>query len=242
LGWIGLLPKVLEAYPEIVLPANTLTELFEGRRRIRQYQKSRLERAQRLQNEIARGRIKVHRSPAQARDSVVEEVGSELAALLRVAEAEDGIVLRPAPIHKPGLGDQRDADVTPFAARLADMHALLDVLNNAGLVKASDEVTAKRYFGVQDKGWPQSAKPELARPLYIDGLALIYLDTVNLLQPVLSNFKEIYIDASTEEESAALIEHDLYTSEVLRVIDSIRNAIRKAHQTDKFIFGPRQSW
>ncbi len=241
LGWLGLLPKVIDSYPEIVLAAGTLTELFEGRTRIRQFQKSRLERAQKLQNEIARGRIKVHRSPAQARDSLVEEVGVELASLLRVAESENGIVLRPAPVHKPGLTDQRDADMSAYGCRVADMHALLDALSDAGILNQADELTAKSYFGVQDRGWPSSAKLDFARPLYIDGLALVYLETVNLLEPVLNSFNEVYIDSNVEQESAALIEHDKHTTEVLHIVDGIRDSIRKAHPSGKIIFGPRRA-
>jgi hypothetical protein len=45
LGWLGLLPSVLDAFPEIVVPAGTLYEMFEGRARIRRFQKSRLRRA-----------------------------------------------------------------------------------------------------------------------------------------------------------------------------------------------------
>ena len=37
LGWLGLLPKVLDAFPEIVVPAGTLHEMFEGRTRIRAF-------------------------------------------------------------------------------------------------------------------------------------------------------------------------------------------------------------
>jgi hypothetical protein len=64
---------------------------------------------------------------------------------------------------------------------------------------------------------------------------------VNLLEPVLNNFKEVYIDSITEEESSALIEHDQYTWEVLRVVDSVRDVIRKARFAGKIIFGPHQS-
>src|SRR5208337_664442 len=46
LGWLDLLPSVLDAFPEIVVPAGTLSEMFEGRARIRRFQKSRLRRAE----------------------------------------------------------------------------------------------------------------------------------------------------------------------------------------------------
>lgn len=61
LAWLGLLPKVIQTYSKIVLPASALQELFQGRSRIRQFQKSRIERARDIQSAIARGgrRLKV---------------------------------------------------------------------------------------------------------------------------------------------------------------------------------------
>ena len=66
LGWLGLLPRVLEAFPKIVLPAGVLTELFDGRKRIRQTQRTRLNKALAVRDAIARGRIKVLRSPSSS--------------------------------------------------------------------------------------------------------------------------------------------------------------------------------
>jgi hypothetical protein len=240
LGWLGILPKVFEAFSEIVLPAGAFRELFEGRRRIREHQKSRLDRAERVQRAISRHKLKIVRSALPPHDPFVEEMGTELAGLLRTAETSDGIVLRPPPIHRPGIEDQRDADISAHAGRLADMHALLATLRNEGVVDQPTEETAKNYFDLQDKGWPASARPEPSKPLYIEGLALVYLDTVGLLDIVLSTFKEVYIDASTQDEAEALIEHDVHTAAVLRVIDTIRDVVRKAQTSGKIVFGPRR--
>jgi len=45
LGWLGLLSRVIAAYPEIVIPAGALGELFEAQRCIREFQASRIARA-----------------------------------------------------------------------------------------------------------------------------------------------------------------------------------------------------
>jgi len=58
-GYLGLLPRILEAYTEIVIPAGALHELFEGRTHLRQFQKSRIKRAKQVQHAIACGRLKV---------------------------------------------------------------------------------------------------------------------------------------------------------------------------------------
>jgi hypothetical protein len=240
LGWLGLLPSTLDTFAEIVLPAATFRELFEGRRRIREYQKSRLLRAEHISRAIARGKLRVVRSSQLTRDPLVEEVGDELAALLRAAESEKGVVLRPPPVRRPGVAENRDADLSEHAGRLADMHTLVAVLRDNGAIDATQEDTARRYFTLQDKGWPSSARPDVDRPLYLDGLSVTYLQTVGLLDIVLGTFSQVYVHGSTEEEASALIEHDTHVIEVLRVIDAIRDSIRKAQAANKIVFGPRR--
>src|SRR5262249_45589498 len=192
LGWLGLLPKMFDTFNEVVLPNGIFRDLFEGRRRIRAFQKSRLRRAERIQQAIASGKIKIVRTSLSRRDPLVAEVGDELAGLLRVAETTNGIVLRPAPVHKPGLLNQ-DVDVSPYAHRLPDMHSFLRVLQENGLTDQSTEETAKRYFALQDKGWPAPARPDLSHPLYVEGLALVYLDFVGLLDVALKAFPQVFI-------------------------------------------------
>ena len=240
LGWLGILPKVFDTFNEVVLPSGIFSDLFEGRRRIREFQKSRLRRAERIQQALASGKIKIVRTSLSRRDRLVAEVGDELAGLLRVAEATNGIVLRPAPVHKPGILNQ-DADVSPHAQRLADMHSLLKVLQDNGLTDQSTEETATRYFALQDNGWLAPARPDPSRPLYIEGLALVYLDSVGLLDVVLKAFPQVFIDSSTADEAAALVEHDKHTTEVLQVIDAIRESVRKAQSAGKIVYGPQRS-
>jgi hypothetical protein len=79
------------------------------------------------------------------------------------------------------------------------------------------------------------------RPLYLDSLALVYLQTLDLLDAVLGAFTDVYVNASVEEDAAALIEYDRHITEVLRTIDDIRNAVRKANAAGKIIFGPRNA-
>jgi hypothetical protein len=241
LGWLKLLPKVLATFPEIVVPAGALFELFDGRRRIRQFQRSRLARAAQIQDLIARERLKVLRSVPAVHDPLAKEIGIELTGLIRAAESAGSVVIRPAPVHRLGLEGQRDADMSAYTAHLADMHALLASLTDVGAIDQNAEETARRYFAVQDKGWPSSPSLDTKRPLYLDSLALVYLQTLDLLDAVPGAFTDVYVDASVEEDAAALIEYDRHITEVLRTIDDIRNAVRKANAVGKVIFGPRNA-
>jgi hypothetical protein len=239
LGWLGLLPKVLATFPEFVLAAGTLLSLFEGRRRIRQTQKSRLQRAEKIEDLIARRRLKILPASASTQDPLSVEIGPALANLLRTAQASGGLVVRSPPVHKIGLEEMRDADLSSYASVLTDMHKVLEALHDQGAVDEATERTAKRYFTVQDKGWPSAPKPDPKTPLYLDSLAIVYLHTVGLLDAVVNTFNEVHIDASAEEEALALIEHDRHAADVFRVIDDIRDAIRKAHLAGKITFSPR---
>ena len=147
-------------------------------------------------------------------------------------------MIRPAPVYRLGLEEQRDADMSAYAAHLADMHALLESLADLGAIDQNAEEIARRYFAVQDKGWPSSPRLDTKRPLYLDSLALVYLQTLDLLDAVLG---DVYVNASVEEDAAALIEYDRHITEVLRTIDDIRNAVRKANAAGKIIFGQRNA-
>jgi hypothetical protein len=241
LGWLGLLPNVLNAFPEIVVPAGTLYEMFEGRGRIRRFQKSRLRRAEQIRDLIAQKRLKVARTTANPQDTLAREIGAELAGLIRSAQANAGVVVRAAPVPRFGLEERRDADVSPYASVLSDTHTILRVLQELSAIDQVTEETAKQYFAVQDKGWTAPPAPRTNQPIYLDSLSLIYLHTVGLLEAVVTSFDDVYIDASAEEDAFALIEHDHHAADVLRVIDDVRSAILKAHASGKIIFGPRWS-
>jgi hypothetical protein len=239
LAWLGLLPKVLETYPEIVLPASVLAEIFDGRARSQKLQKSLLLRAKEIQAAIAKGKIKVHNSPAASRDPLSREVGAEFVSLLRAAENANGFVVRPAPLHRLGGDLQQEADVSAFLDRLADLHAVLNVLVADGLIDETTETTAKHYLDIQDKGWQTSPTLEKDTPLFLDGLSLIYLQTVGLLDPVLGHFTNISIDASAEQHALAFLEHESQTTEIVNVIDDLRSEIHKAWAAGKVTFCPR---
>ncbi|WP_147270294.1 MULTISPECIES: HTH domain-containing protein [Rhodopseudomonas] len=239
LGWLGVLPKVFKTFKTIALPATILTELFDGRRRVQHVQKSRIKRARELEQTILRNRIKIVRPLESDAEPLSEEFDSSLSALIRNAVDAGGIVLRPGPVHRPGL-EQKPADVTAHLPHLSDMHALLKVLVERGAVNHAEEETARNYFNLQDKGLPGCAEPDSSKPLFIDQLALIYLQTTGLLDAVMKTFKDVRIEGVAEDEALALIEHHQHVEEVLNIIDDIRDNIRTANASGRVSFGPRR--
>jgi hypothetical protein len=241
LGWLEILPTVLETFPKVIVPAGALIELFDARKRIRQTQRTRLSKAIEVRDAISTGRIKVLRTPSVARDPLSAEIGVELASLLREADKTKGFVVHPAPIRKVGFEEHADADVSAHAAHLCDLHQLLKALADLNALDEETENSAKQYFEFQDSGWSWSATPERSSPIYLDGLAVVYLQYTDLLQTVLRVFSSVYVHLSTQEEANVLIEHDQQAGEVLRIIDDVRNSVRRFHLNGKVVFGPRRA-
>jgi len=57
---------------------------------------------------------------------------------------------------------------------------------------------------------------------------------------VLGTFSEVYVDSSTANDAADLIEYDRHVQEVQETIETIRLAVRNAHASGKIIFGSQR--
>src|SRR5258708_20919155 len=121
------------------------------------------------------------------------------------------------------------------------MHGVRTNLVEHGAGEQAREQVARSYFEVQDKGWQPTAPLDPGKPIFSDGLALVYLQTVDLLDPVLNLFSEVYVDSTVAEEAEALIDYENHTNTVLELIDDIRGAVHSAHVSGKLLFGPMRN-
>ena len=242
LGSIGLLGRVLRTFGRVIVAAGVMYELFTGQRRLREFQRSRLARAAQLQS-LVRTSLKVLRAPemqTSQTDPLVAQVGPELTALLRAAQMRSGVVVRPPPVHRLGSSGQEMVDLALYAGHLTDVRTLLAVLKEWGHVDSQVEEFAERYFKLQDSGWPSPLRPQPSTPLYLDDLAVSYLQTTGLLQTVVNAFDEVYIHGSTEEEAAAMLDKERRSVEIIKTIGTIRDELSAAFKGDRLLFGPRR--
>lgn len=239
LGWLRLLPRIFDAFESVVLPAATCLELFNGQRSVKQHQKSRLTHAEELVR-LTSGKLRVIRSREFPADPLDREIGVDLAGLIRAATDMNGVVVRPSPVHKMG-GELIEADMSAYSSRLADTRGLLAVLNEYGAVDQRGLALAKRYFELQDRGWEGAARPRRENPLFLDGLAVAYLQVVEMLPVVVQTFDEVYIDSGTLEEAEDLLHSRRIGEKQLEVIRFIRDCVKTADEEGKITFGPRSS-
>jgi hypothetical protein len=224
LGWLGLLPTVLASYDKIGIAAGTLSELFNARHRIVQRQKLVIRNAQYLDDAVKRGKVKVVPQLSHD-DSVAKEVGTELAALLHAAETSGGFVVHPPPVHR--LGSFTDnATLGPREGLLADMHGLVAFLA-AGSISGEQEESARRYLDLQVQRWPTPPALLADRPLYLDSLAISYLQIIDLLDETLEAF-EVWIDSETAMRAAHTVTEDNDATTVLGVIDALAATLAAA--------------
>jgi hypothetical protein len=240
LGFLGLLPKVLASFDAIVIPAGLMRELFQGQRRIKQFQRSQVERAKEIQH-LLRDGLKVLRVPSGASAAITDLVGEDISALLHAARTGRGIVVRPAPVYMLNSQGRETADLASFADCLCDMGTLLKAMREMGLVDSKTASVADQYFRLQDQGWVSSAIPRKDRTLYLDEVAISYLQTTHLLGAVVRGFDAVYILSSTEEESASWLEVERQGEAAIEFIGSIRRAIGDAYTAGKVTFGPYRS-
>jgi hypothetical protein len=238
LAWLDLLRPTLDAFQKFVVPFGIMRELFEARRSVRSYQKTRVARAREVQGLIA-SRLRVLRDAAAPPESAAREMGEGLWSLLRAAESSGGFVVRPAPVSSGSAGVACTVDMTGYSSHLADMHSLLSVLSEMGVISAATERLAAEYFKLQDSGWESPARPRKDAPLYLDELAVSYLQTTKLLKTVVDTFQVVFVDAAVEKEVAGLLEMDRRSGELLAIIDSIRTALHAADKAGKIIFAPK---
>lgn len=237
LEFLGLLPRVLALVPEIAIPGGALRELFEGQRRARAFQKSQFTRAARVRALLA-SKLKVLRTPDAPSTALMNEAGAELGALLEAAQRAGGVVVRPSPVWRPGSSGKEVADLSAYAPYLADMRSLLTVLKAEGVLDRGTAESADTYFGIQDSGWETAAKPNIHRPLYIDEVAIAYLQTVRLLEVVVETFDEVYIHEDAAAAAISMEEVQRHATELVGHITNIRSAIAAAWREGRIIFGP----
>jgi hypothetical protein len=225
LGFLGAMDLLVRGFSKVVIAPGTLALLFEERQRVRFHQPSRVERAKRLRKLLDDGNLKVFATPSSLPADLLAEVGEDLAGMLLAAAADGGIVVRPAPLHKAGSLMETLADVGAFAAQLTDTRQVLAYAKAEALLKSELAHDATLYIMAADAGLPGAVPVETGRNVYLDDLAVSYLEYTQTLEPFCRKHGRVFIPASLENEINALIAHEQFAAKVLDCIEHVRAAL-----------------
>ncbi|MDJ0931295.1 hypothetical protein [Breoghania sp.] len=238
LSHLGILRQVIDHFHHIVLASRTLGLLFAERQFLRVQQPSQIAKASRLQVLISSGQLKLLRRLGRKRTPAGKEIGEDLVALLEAARA-NGLVVRSAPVMKLGSYLEESADMGAYSDELTDMLSVLSFLSNEGKIDAETTRKAARYLHQVDRGWSSAHRIEASSTLYLDDLAVTYLDFVELFEPLTRAVDAVYVDEGVKETSTQTIRFGEQVNHLLDEIESIRSALVYGIESGRIIFSAR---
>lgn len=239
LSLIGLAGPAIEAFPRIVIGSGTLTLLFQERQRIKFHQPSRIARAKRLKALIDKGALKVLEPPSNLPGDLVKEVGGDLAAMLVKAREIGGIVIQPGPLHKVGSFMDTPADVGEFSSQISDTRQVLEFLKERGAISATVEKDATAYIHRVDAGMPSAQAINAEAPLFLDELAISYLQYTSTLAPLTQAVGFAFISKGTLQEIEGLLAYEEHADELLKHVDELSGLLAAGIKSEKVVINER---
>lgn len=242
LGYLDLLRIVLTAFDRIVLAPETMVVLLNERRRVRFHQPSRVENAEEIRELIDQGQLKPVRSSTEPPSWLVEEVGRDLAEMLEFARFSNGRVVRPRPIYQLRTFLEKEADLKEYDNLILSTTTLGRLLFEAGKLGHETYEQAREYLVAHDKGQDVdtgTAPSIVGNPLYLDDLAVTYLQHAGLLQSLCRCGIDLWVHPSMREEQSALAAANRQGNRLNEKINDIRLALCEALGLGKAVFLPR---
>jgi hypothetical protein len=240
LDFLGLMQSVFEHFDRVVIAPSTLNALFAERQFIRIQQPSRIQAAKRIRALIDTNRIKIANSLADPTAETAREIGRELATLLAEARRTQGLVVRSAPVPKLGSFLEENADISAYSAELTDTRSVLAFLRQSGKVDAPTRRAAEAYLAQVDVGWTSAQSLTPQSILYLDNLAIHYLDHVGLLEPLVNAVAAVFVRPDFDQQSQQTLQYEKHTTDLLASIERIRLQISAALQSGTIGFSARR--
>jgi hypothetical protein len=244
LGTLGLLEMTCNSFDAVLIPHSTLRWLFEEKQEVTFHQPSRIKNASKIRGLLATGALKTLTKSTRIDADLAAEVGEELASLITEALASDSsderqrLVVRSPPVHRVGSLMEEEANLSQYSSYLCSCVAIVNKLKHRSQLTAREESQARAYLRLHEKEWPH--QPEIAdnAVLYLDDLSVSYLEHTGLLAKLQAAELEAYISAHKLSEINALLRYEQLTSEVEKVLETIRSFLAVRIQTGKIKVGP----
>lgn len=238
---LGLLRGALGAFRRVVLPPDMMILLLNERRQSRFHQPSRVKDAEEVRDLIDQDLLKPAQSLAEPPGWLAEEVGRDLAEMLQAAQEYGGRVVCPRPIHRLRSFAEEEADLREYGGLTLSTTAFAHALHEGGHLDAEAYGRASEYLAARDHEKDVAPDPTvLNRPLYLDDLAVTYLQGAGLLQAACRRGFDLRAHPSMRTEQDALIAANREGDKVADTLNEIRVTLRDALDSGEAAFLPRQ--
>ena len=239
LSYLGFLKKTLCAFHHIKLPPNIMTLLMWDREMIRSHQPSRIKAAYQVRELVNRGRLKINSDLPAPPQSITNEVGPDLAELLQAAREQNGRIVCVLPINKAGSLTGQEADIKEYNDLIISTVDFCALLHKDG--KMEDDLHGRAISFLRSQGQEEycnSSESILDGPIFIDDLALSYLQSAKVLKTVSSFGLDIRIHSNVIHDKDMLIQEDNVGESLATKIEEIRDILRNAVESEVASFLP----
>ena len=233
---LQVLENVFDALDTICLAPNLMEVLFMEQRQVRHHQPSLVREAKHIQELVDDGTVQLLQvtNPPTA---LVSEVGVEMASLLYSAQSQQGYVLVASPVYQAGSFNEKKADLGEFGSCILN---LIDFLPHMeGYVPPDNFANAQAIFESADHEAERNNDDLGDGPLYVDDLALHYLNSAGILQYINHLGREIFIAPLVKKRISELIKGAEHSDKLAEILDNLRKRIRDGLKTNKISFLPK---
>lgn len=244
LGYLELLPRLLDVFPRIYLPHSTGPWLFNEQNEIQFHQPSRVYDAQRLLSAIARREVQVTAQNGHFAKRLASEIGQDLAQFVHAAQedAQAGraaYVIRPAPLHRPGSLSSQDANLGEHARLFRSTIELLRSLKAHGAIDDPAYDRGESYLKRNDVGWSHDNEIPVGATLYLDDVSVAYIQWLDLWSSLARAGYRLFVHPDKQAEASALDQSDSTSQSVAKSIDAVRRFVHDG-QSRKIVHSLRR--
>ena len=227
---VGLLETTIDALGHVKITHDAMATLYAERDAVRFHQPALVQQAKQIRRLFDRDRIKVVEDAFVSNTAAVEEFGIELAVLLEACREDGGVMICVEPLHKAHSLMEELADTSAYEDLIFSPADLCAVARKRGLVDAQTYKRAKGFLASQDQE-PRPCLPDsmLNGPVYVDELALSYLQSAHVLDVIASHGLDIRVHPNVRDMANALVEAgdagDDLANEVERLVAVLRQGM-----------------
>lgn len=239
LSYLGLLEKAIDAFHHVKLAPETMGLLFQERNRVRFHQPSRIKAAEEIRDLVNTSRLRTATDLPSPDQAIAEEVGFDLATLLQAAKDNDGRVICVLPLHKVGSYMDKEANLGEYNDLIISTLDICVLLQKEGKIATDICNHAGAFLRFRNQAEYNSPPSAIfQRPIYLDTLALSYLNDAGLLQPSTACDLDLRIHPRAVDENDALIRAGQIGTGLADTIEEIRKTLRNAMESGKASFLP----
>ena len=240
LSHLDLLETAVDAFHHVKLGPDVMEFLFREKSEVRFHQPSRIRAAKQVQQLQSRGQLRAADNLAVPPNALTEEVGLELAELLQMARHENGKVVCALPIHRVGSLMEQTADTSEYDDLILSTMDICTLLHDEGKIDEATYQRASLFLRSQNQSQHANPPPSvLNAPIYVDGLALTYLQDARILQALVGAGLDVRIHQSVLGEMHVLIGAGDVGDDLVEKIERIRHVLRNALESGSASFVPR---